>query len=370
MVMKKTTIAVITCYHDPDYVRARALRSAIEAQPKVNMLVIKNKHKGARRYLEVLWQVIKTKLRDKPQAFLLTFRGQEILPLILLIAGRTPVWFDEFVVPSAYVSTEKHRKTLKKRLISLVFKLTDPIYRVSLRRCQVIFSDTPSHAELGAKLSRVNLSKYFPVPVGTDEKLFKPRKTEPKSDENFTVFYYTTNMQPLHGIPHVLEAAERLAGDRRIHFTLVGGKKPFEKAVEQSIKRGARITYEPWVAFDSLPKYMRESSVTLGGPFGGTPQAMHVITGKTFQSLACAVPTIIGDNPDTAHYFTDKSNALVIKQQSADALIEAINWAVDNPKELGHIAQKGRATYEKHFSTIALADRLKTVVDVVRIDKS
>jgi hypothetical protein len=104
-------IAVVTCYHDPDYVRARSLRAAVAAQPGVKSIVIKNKSKGFLRYPQVLWRMLVVKWRQKPAAFLITFRGQEILPLVLLIAGRTPVWFDEFIVPSAYARAEKHKKS-------------------------------------------------------------------------------------------------------------------------------------------------------------------------------------------------------------------------------------------------------------------
>ena len=276
----KTTIAVVTCYHEPDYVRARTLRTAVAAVPGVEAIIIKNKRKGALRYAEVLWQMIRVKHREKPAAFLITFRGQEILPFAMLIAGKTPVWFDEFIVPSAYARLENHRLTFKKRVVRTVFRISEPVYRACLRRCQVIFSDTASHAELGAKMSEVNLSKYVPVPVGTDETVFKPKQNNKKA-EPFQVFYYTTDMQPLHGISYVLDAAERLAGDRRINFLLVGGKKPMEQAVATAAQRGARVEYRSWIPFDELPKVMRESGVSLGGPFGGTPQAGHVVTGKT-----------------------------------------------------------------------------------------
>ncbi len=360
-----TTIAVVTCYHDPNYVRARSLRAAIKSQPGVKLIAVKNTHSGLRRYPETLWRMLKVKWRDKPAAFLVTFRGQEILPAALLIAGRTPVWFDEFIVPNAYAKHEKHRKTLKKRLVTILIQLSNPLYRFCLRRCRAILSDTPSHAELGAKMNQVNLRKYLPVPVGTDENLFKPAPAAKKSNP-FQVFYYTTNMQPLHGISYVIEAAEQLKDDERFQFVLVGGKKPMKEAVKAAADRGARITYHSWVPFDELPSVMHTSGLCLGGPFGGTPQAQHVITGKTYQSIACAVPTVIGDNPDTAAYFKDRVNALVIPQQNAAALVQACKWAIDHPSELQHIGEKGRALYERRFSNAAIAQLLTPLIDAVR----
>lgn len=360
-----TQIAVVTCYHDPDYVRARSLRAAVKAQTGVKLITVKNTHSGLRRYPETLWRMLKVKWRDKPATFLITFRGQEILPFVLLIAGRTPVWFDEFIVPNAYAKHEKHRKTLKKRLITILIQLSNPLYRFCLRRCKAILSDTPSHAELGAKMNQVNFRKYLPVPVSTDEHLFRPRAVAKKA-KPLQIFYYTTNMQPLHGIPYVLEAAERLKDDERLQFVLVGGKKPMKTAVEAATARGARITYHSWIPFDELPSVMHASSLCLGGPFGGTPQAQHVITGKTYQSIACGVPTIVGNNLDVAGYFKDRVNALVIPQQSAEALAEACTWAADHPSELQQIGEKGRALYERHFSNKAIAQLLTPLIDTVK----
>lgn len=358
-------IAVVTCYHDPDYVRARSLRAAIAAQPGVTPIIIKNKSKSLLRYPQVLWRMLVVKWRQKPSAFLITFRGQEILPLVLLIAGRTPVWFDEFIVPSAYARAEKHKKSFAIVTKHFLARAGEPLYNFCLRRCDTILSDTLAHAELSARLVEINLSHYLPVPVGTDEKLFKPSDTKKKT-EPFQIFYYSTGMQPLHGIPYVLEAAERLAGDRRFQFVLVGGKKPMEQAVAASVARGARIEYRSWVPFAELPKMMRESGLCLGGPFGGTFQAKHVITGKSYQSLACGVPTLVGANIATEPYFKDKINSLVVPQKDVDALIAAYIWAYENPRDLELMAEKGRRLYEREFSNEALARIIAPLIDMVR----
>ncbi len=358
-------IAVVTCYYDADYVRARTLRLAVAAQSGVTPIIVKNKSKGFLRYPQVLWQMLVAKWRQKPAAFLITFRGQEILPLALLIAGRTPVWFDEFIVPSAYARTEKHQKSFAIIAKHFLARVSEPLYNFCLRQCDTILSDTLAHAELSARLAEINLSHYLPVPVGADEKLFRPSDAT-KKVVPFQIFYYSTGMQPLHGIPYVLEAAERLAGDRRFQFLLVGGKKPMEQAVAASVARGARVEYRAWVPFAELPKILRESGLSLGGPFGGTFQAEHVITGKSYQSLACSVPTVVGSNVATDAYFKDKINSLVVPQKDVDALIATFEWAVENPRDLVAIAERGRKLYEREFSNDALARIIAPLIDMVR----
>ncbi|MBC7581871.1 glycosyltransferase [Aeromicrobium sp.] len=356
-------IAVITCYHDPDYVRARTIRAALKNVPGVKMVVIKNTHKGALRYPQVLWRIWKTKRTDKPDAFVLTFRGQELLPFVLLLAGKTPLIFDEFIIPIAYANgSEKHKKSIKIRVFYALARMSEPLYKSWLRSCRLILADTSAHAELSARTSNMNLSKYISLPVGTDESVFKLPTKNYKTPGTFTVFYYSTGMQPLHGIEYVLEAAELLKDDPSIEFLLIGGKKAMQDAVKASYERGAHVTHERWMPFNNLLSTMYTSGLCMGGPFGDTNQAQHVITGKTFQMLAAGAPTLIGANEATRQYFVDKENALVIPQSNPVAIKNAIVWAKKNPDEIKRIAANGRKVYDKNFSTTALTKIWQSIV--------
>lgn len=357
-------IAVITCYFDPDYVRARTLRAALRTIPGVKVIVCKNTRKGMLRYPEMLWKIWQLKRQSKPDVYLLTFRGQEILPYVLLLAGKKPIWFDEFIVPIAYATGEKHKKSFAIKVKHFLARISVPLYKRWLRRCSAILADTAAHAELSARAAHMNLSTYTAVPVGADEKLFVP-PTKVIEKSKFQVFYYSSGMQPLHGIPLVLEAATQLRVNEDIEFVLVGGKKPMEAAVRAAQNQGARIRYERWVPFEQLVTTIYQSSLCIGGPFGNTQQAQHVITGKTYQFLACQAPVLVGASEATSEYFVDKENALVIPQGDAAAIAKVINWAYKHPEELQTIALRGRKLYEKQFSTAAIAKLLKPLVDAV-----
>jgi glycosyltransferase involved in cell wall biosynthesis len=352
-------LVVITCYHDPDYIRARTLRAALKQVPGLSLIVLKNHHRGWLRYPEVLWRLWRIKRTRHPDAYLLTFRGQEILPFVLLLARKKPVIFDEFIVPIAYATGEHHRRNFGTMVKHGLARFSEPLYRRWLKRCRLILADTAAHADLSARTSNMNLRKYIAVPVGADESVFQPG--QPAPSETFQVFYYSTGMQPLHGIGTVLAAAEELQQHANITFLIVGGKRPMARAVRAAAARGAHVTHKSWIAFNDLPKTMRQSSICLGGPFGDTPQAHNVITGKTYQMLACASPVIVGDSPATAEHFVDKQNALVVPQADAAALAKAILWASKHPAELQAIAQNGRKLYEKSFSVSAIAQTLLPV---------
>lgn len=355
-------IAVITCYHDPDYVRARTIRAALRKVPGVSMLEVKNSHKGPLRYPQIFWRIWQAKKQHKPDAYVLTFRGQEILPFVQLLIGKKPLIFDEMIVPIAYANNEKHKKSLKIRTFYFLARLSEPLYRRWLQRCTFILADTKAHAELSARTSNMNLSRYIALPVGTDEKIFKPATKNTKPQEKFTVFYYSKGMLPLHGVEYVLQAAELLKDDDSINFLLVGGKQPLRDAVAGAVSRGAHVEFKEWIPFEELMATMHAAGLNMGGPFGGSNQAQHVITTKEYQMLAAAVPTVIGDSEATREYFTDKENALVVPQADPEAIKKAILWAQKHPLDLRQIALSGRKLYEKNFSTVALTKIWQSIV--------
>jgi glycosyltransferase involved in cell wall biosynthesis len=367
-------VACITCYGDPDYVRSRTIRAALAAMPDVETIIVKNRSKGAKRYIEVLAELWRVKRQLRPDVYLLNFRGYELLLPVLLIAGKKPVIFDEFINPMLVV--REHR--MKKRgLVKLLMGAWDAFgwfYHALVRHVAVILTDTPAHGRYSAALSGIDAGRYKALPVGTDETLFKPALDKPaaeraeeggKNDGSFQVFFYSTGSQPLHGMPVIMEAAALLADRKDITFLVSGNKGAIAEQVAAAREKGARIEHKSWIPFDELPSTIRKASVCLGGPFGGTQQAQLVITGKTYQFLACQSPVIVGASPATSD-FIDRQNSLVVPQDDAQALATAITWAADHPQELAAIAANGRKLFEEHYSTKVIASEITKIISVVR----
>lgn len=361
--MRKRRVCIITCYFQPDYVRARSLRAALHSIKEIDLLIVKNKFTGILRYPEILLRIVFVRLRYNPDTYLLTFRGQEILPLLLVLAWPKKIIFDEFVVPLAWVMQEGHSRTSRTRLFNLLTKASAPLYKWWLKSCQYILADTSIHAQVSSELSGVDINKYKVIPVSTDETLFKPEPAVRQTTTNrpFRVFFYGLKMTPLHGLEVILAAAEALAERRDIEFVIIGGNESTNQKVKHAMARGAHITYKTRVPFEVLPNYIHGARVCLGGPFGDTPQAKRVITGKTYQFLACAVPTIIGQNP-AAVEFVDQSNCLMVPLGDPKALASKILWAYEHPQVLAAIGLKGRRLYEMKFSNQTVVRLLEPLV--------
>lgn len=341
-------IAVVTCYRQPDYVRAITLRNAVEDAGD-ELVVVKNRSRGPRRYLEVagaLWRM----RRDRPDAYLVTFRAFEILPIVLALAGRRPVVYDEFINPVEWF-VEEHAKL---RAGSVPARALRAAFRAMMRRCAVVLADTDSHAEHAAELMDLPRERWAVVPVGTDEETFRPVERHPGSV--LRVLYYGS-MLPLHGLDVLLEAAVQLADRDDIAIDVVGGTDDDRARVEAAIARGARATHRSWVPYEELPELFAACGLAIGGPLGGTVQSRFVVTGKTYQFLASGVPTLVGANLES-HAFAHEHDALVVPQRDPAAVAAACRWAADHPEELAAIGRRGRALYERRWSRPRIAEAL------------
>lgn len=346
--------AVITCYKHPDYIRAVTIRRAIAAQPGIEMYVLKNTHKNIIRYPEIMCKILWLRITMRPDVYVVTFRGYEILPFAAVAAWPKKLIFDELVNPIEWLQesrAEKWAAFIPQRLLKL-------FYRWLLRRASVVICDTPEHAAYSAKLLNMKSDKFMTMPVGTDEETFQPSSV--KAANPFKVFYYG-NMLPLHGIDIVLKAAEKLK-DIPIEFEFAGGSQHIADLISESKKRGANITYHTWVPFSELAEKVEQSSLLLGGPFGKTTQANMVITGKAFQFLASAKPTLVGDTESGRRYFTDKINCLIVPLGDADALASQIQWAHEHPKQLQNIGIAGKQLYDAEFSSDVLAREMSKII--------
>jgi glycosyltransferase involved in cell wall biosynthesis len=346
------SIAVITCYKQPNYVRAKTLRAALGQIDGVSVIVVKNRTTGLLRYAQVLWQVIVTRLTLHPDAYVLTFRGYEmLLPIRLLTIGK-PLIYDEFINPIEWAVYEHKKLSSRNPLARLLWAF----YRLLLNSVTVILADTDSHAELSATMMNIKRKKFLTVPVGTDEQTFTSNQPAISNGNGFTVFYYG-NMLPLHGLSYVIDAAVILK-DEPIIFVLVGGSEETAKDMAEAADLGANIEYHAWVDFDKLPALMSSASLCLAGPFGGTYQSQYVITGKAFQYLAMSRPILVGQNKESG-VFHDKQDALIVAQADSEALADAIHWGYDNRLKLDAIGQAGRKLFEEKFTNKRLSKILE-----------
>lgn len=361
--MRKHQLGFVLCYYAPKYIRAATLKKALSSNKNLQLYDASNKSRKIIRYAESLWKVLQCQIKNKPNLWILNFRGHEIYWILRFIVGKKAIIvFDEFVSP--YDSFVFERK--KTNPDSMIAKILYQVEKSILDDSNYLLSDTRSQAEHYSELFKVPLEKFSVMNVTADEELFSPLAypKEYKYPEIFNIFTYATFL-PLHGMDTILRAA-KLLKDLPIRFVIAGGKgKELDSfnALRHQLKL-TKVTHIPWIEYSELPAFIRGAQLCLGGPFGGTSQAGRVITGKTFQFLACGSPTVIGENEET-RFFKDQQNCLLASQSNPESLAKAISWAYHNQEKLESIGNKGRILYETYFSMKVLQNRINLfMVDI------
>lgn len=356
----------MVCYRDPGYVRTRNLRAALGHISNIVVFDATNKQRGWLRYVETIAKTLKIRLRHNPDVYVLGFRGHEIFWFIRLIAIGKRLVFDEFMSPSDALLSEK-KAGIAGRFLGY---LTLPFEWMCLRFSGRCLTDTWLHEEFIATRFGIPREKIDVVYVGAvpggDSPEHQTDSDGVTGNKPLSVLFYGTFL-PLHGMDVVLRACKLLEG-RPIEFRIIGGRgKPLARflALLDELKPG-NVTHDMWVDFEDLQTtVIPNADLCLGGPFGGTPQARRVITGKTFQFLAQSKPTVIG-RVDEPVKFVDRENCLLVDQASPESLAEAFEWALSNREQLPAIGKHGKQLFGEQFSIDALASQLEPAVRAER----
>ena len=341
-------------YRAPDYIRTRNLLAALDAMDGVRVHRAINRRRGVLRYLETL-RALRRVLRAHPAALvLLGFRGHELYPLVRLMAPGRRIVVDAMMSPSAAMIEE--RGPLARVLGRWVLR---PVERWIYRDCALVLTDTTAHMRFMARLFELPEERFAALPVAAHEDCPAPRRD---AHEPRTVLFYGSFL-PLHGFDVILDAMRRVRceGLRWCFVGLTGsGRAALDALLAERPALDVRVV--DYVPFDRLlEEHLARAWLFLGGPFGGTPQAQRVITGKTAQALCAGVPVVVGAN-EAAGALADRRECLLVPQRDAAALAAAVDWACSHEERLAAIGQAGARYYREHLSTEVVRRELAPLI--------
>lgn len=308
--LERIKVLYVSTYYVPGYVRTEAILNILKRNKiQVELILAGNK---ILRYLRAILEGV-SKLRECDVLFL-AFRGQEILPFFRLLS-RKPIIFDAFV--SVYDTLCFDRRIFKPDSIAgKILKWYD-IYLC--RIANLVLVDTRAHCEyFASEFKAKNVSHLYLEP---NRDLFKPVEREKKKNK-FTVFWYG-NCWPLQGVEVIIKAAKILESEPEIVFRLVGPVRKKYKDLVANLNSGS-IELIDYVPYESLPSEIAKADICLGGHFSDIPKAKRVIAGKSFQFIACARKTILGDNPANRELFGETEDIYFVKMNSEEELAKMI----------------------------------------------
>ena len=349
-------ICYVLAYRAPGYIRTRSLLAALDSLPNIECHTAINTCTGIGRYRDTLEQVNHIERQYRPDLYILGFRGYELYWPLRRLIGKRPLILDAMMSPSLALAQE-NQYGLAGRLLS---RLITPIEKSILRDADFILTDTAAHVEAFSHRYQLSLTQLAALPIGAVETA--PAVQTPGQSARLRVLFYGSFL-PLHGSNVILQACHTL-NDLPLDLDFIGTNAQIETHLQQVFRPGVPLRYRArrWVPFEDLLQHeLPTADLCLGGPFGNTPQAQRVITGKTSQALAQAVPTVVGETA-AMQGFVHQQNCLLVPQADPQALALSLRWAYENRAKLSYIGQKGLQLYQEQLSLAVVAQRLTSIL--------
>lgn len=292
-----------------------------------------------------LWLLLKYfRFGRSADVIFVAFPGNEDMPLAWILGkifGKTVV-FDAFI--SRFDTKVFDRKEFGER--SLRAKLAFFLDWQASFLADIVLLDTKCHIKYFVKTFKLPLSKFRRVFVGTDEDIFFPRKV--KTSTNKIVVGFHGYYIPLQGAQYIIEAAYLLRSEKSVQFRMLGEGPDFEKCLHLAQnKKLDNIEFLKPVPYESLPDFIAQTDVYLGGPFGESGKAQRVIPNKVFEALAMKKPVIVGDSDAIKELLTDRKDCYIVKHANAKDIAQSVKLLSGNKELRERIGQNGFTLFRK-----------------------
>lgn len=249
----------------------------------------------------------------------------------------------------------------KKSGLGKAIKFTESI---CYRLCDLVFADTPFQYEHLRKDFNIPEKKLRVLPIGADDTGYKYTPCKNTKEKKIHVVYYGL-YSPVHGVQHIIEAANILRTDKNVHFSFVGQGNTFE----QNYKRANELKLPNVTFYHDIPESEHLPILQTADIFLGFlqkhPTVDRVIPNKVYQGLALGRVVLTADSPVTRSVFTNKKNAYLCPPSDPKALVAAIVELKNNQKLRASIAANGYKLYKSKFTPKAVGRKLMDYISEI-----
>ena len=244
---------------------------------------------------------------------------------------------------------------LKKK--SVLGRAIKTVESICYKLCDMVFADTPFQYEHLKNDFNIPESKLRVLPIGADDTGYKYTLYKNTKGKKVHVVYYGL-YSPIHGVEHIIEAANILRNDKDVHFSFVGQGNTYE----QNFKRANELKLSNVTFYHDIPEsehlpIMQSADIFLGF-LQKHPTVDRVIPNKVYQGLALGRVVLTADSSVTRSVFTNKKDAYLCESSNPKALVSAIIELKDNPRLRTSIAAAGYKLYKNHFTPKAVGKQL------------
>ena len=306
------------------------------------------------------------------EVMLVGYIGHFDMPLAWLLTRfpRRPLVFSPLI--SLYDTLVDDRRSIAEG--SVMSRFLRWLDRQTCAKADLVLLDTEAHIDYFVQefnLPRQRFARVFVGAVEPDEAAgpdlqedaaTKEGPDAPSEDTPFRVLF-VGKFIPLHGLPFMLEAANRLKDVPDIEFHFVGSGQLTDEIHETARRLNLEnVRFTDWIPYEQLHLFLRGWGVCLG-IFGTSDKAVRVIPGKVFVALSAGQAVITADSPAIRELLTDGESAVLCRRGDPEALAGAIRRLHGDRELLRRIAEGGSRVFRDHASTVQIGRSASAVLE-------
>lgn len=354
--MSNNPIILYFGVYEPGYARNWVLINGLRKNG-VDVLELKQKP-GRFALFKLFFSYLKFK--QKYDAMIVGFPGQEVMFLARVLVWRKPIIFDAFTSHYGGYILDRE-KWAKNSLRARYFRFLD---KWSCNLADIVLLDTNAHIEFFVKEFNLPIEKFRRIWIGANDDNFKPIEWKRYEDNKFHVIFFGTYV-PLQGAEYIIRAAKLLESQKDIVFYFIGKGQDKPKSIGLANELGLKnIEFIDMMSSEDLRTEIAKSDIVLG-LFGNTPKTPLVIPNKVYEALAMKKPVITADTPAIRELFGE-NDLMLVKIADPKALADAILRLKKDPRLMGILAINGYNKFKSNASPRVLGGVLKNIADELR----
>ena len=301
-----------------DYIRNTQEIEIVKSNAQSYSVIGSDSKSYIKRIIYVYWKLLITKCK-KYDVIFIGFSPQLISPFWQWKFKKSKVVIDFFI--SVYDTLVFDRRKFKET--SIISKMLKKLDIKTIKSADKVISDTKAHGKYFIDEFGLDESKLKVLYLEANKQIYTPMNIEKPLElkDKFIVLYFGSIL-PLQGIDVVLEAADILKMNKKIHFIIIGPiQDKYNKVISDT------ITYIDWLSQEQLAKHIAFADLCLAGHFNkDINKAKRTIPGKAYIYEAMNKAMILGDNEATHELYSENDEQIYfVKMGDAQILADKIS---------------------------------------------
>jgi glycosyltransferase involved in cell wall biosynthesis len=169
---------------------------------------------------------------------------------------------------------------------------------------------------------------------------------------------YVGTVGMAHGLRTILDTAEKMKGDERMAFVIVGDGAERATLEAEAKHRGlANVVFVGPVGKDEVVDYLRLADAALV-LLRDQPVFRHVIPSKMFEAMAVERPVVLGVLGESADLLEAANAGIVIQPESVDGLVIALTALAADRGRAAELGRNGRRFVQAELDRDKLAAQM------------